>query len=178
MVNGFAKDGALSSKRILSINSKIADLSKNCSKLGVKKIAFADSHSKNNPEFKIYPEHCVRGDWESVLTDEIKESGKYVLIEKNSTNGFIEPEFIKWLEKNNDISHFIIVGNCTDICVQQFSLCLKAYYNMRNEDKDIIVVKDLVETYDLDFHYSELMSLMALYNMSINGINVVSKIIF
>ena len=178
MVNGFTKGGALSSKRILSINSKIADLSKICSKLGIQKIAFADSHSKNNPEFKNYHKHCLKGEWESNITDEIKESGDYLLIEKNSTNGFIEPKFTKWLINNNGINNFIIIGNCTDICIEQFSLCLKAYYNMKNENKNIIVVKDLVVTYNTDFHYSELMSLMSLYNMSANGINIVSKLVF
>lgn len=178
MVNGFTKGGVLSNKRILSINNKIADLSKICSKLGIQKIAFADSHSKNNPEFKNYPKHCLKGEWESNITDEIKESGDYLLIEKNSTNGFIEPKFTKWLINNNGINNFIIVGNCTDICIEQFSLCLKAYYNMKNENKNIIVVKDLVETYNTDFHYSELMSLMSLYNMSANGIDVVSKLVF
>lgn len=178
MVNGFAKGGALSSKRILSINGRIAALSDSCSKLGIEKIAFADSHSENSPEFKVYPKHCVRGDWESLLTDEIIKSGKCVLIEKNSTNGFIESRFLEWLEKNEDIDNFIIVGNCTDICVQQFSLSLKAYYNMKNREKNIIVVKDLVETYDQDFHYSELMSLISLYNMNINGIDIVSTITF
>lgn len=178
MVNGFVKEGALSSERALSINDKIADISKEFSKLNMKKIAFADTHTQNSPEFLSFPVHCIKGDRESKLTDEIAESGNYVLIEKNSTNGLLEPEFLDWLNNNNDIDNFVVVGTCTDLCVQQFSLSLKAYFNMKNLYSRIIVVENLVETYDLDVHFADLMNLMAIYNMSISGIEIVSGIEF
>lgn len=176
MVNGFVKEGALSSERILSINDKIADISKEFSKLNIKKIAFADTHTNISPEFLSFPVHCMKGDKESKLTYEIAASGGYVLIEKNSTNGFLEPEFLDWLSCNEDISNFIVVGTCTDLCVQQFSLSLKAYFNMRNLYSRIVVADDLVETYNLGVHFAGLMNLVAIYKMSINGVEIVSKI--
>lgn len=178
MVNGFVKEGPLSSKRVLSINNYIADLSEKCSKLNIKKVVFADSHKINNPEFLYFPKHCLKGDKESEVTDEIKKTGNYLLIEKNSTNGFLEISFLNWLRENKDMENFIIVGNCTDICIQQFVLSLKSYYNMINKNINIILVKELVETYDSELHYADLVNLTSIYNMSINGINIVSKVDF
>lgn len=54
------------------------------------------------------------------------------MIEKNSTNGFLEPVFAAWLRDNPQIDTYIVTGDCTDICVLQFVLAAKAWHNARN----------------------------------------------
>jgi len=67
-------------------------------------------------------------------------SGNSVIIEKNSTNGFNSDGFRQWLNKNCDeVNNYIVTGCVTDLCVLQFTLSLKAYFNEMNEDKRIIV---------------------------------------
>ena len=116
------------------------------------------------------------GSYEGEIVDEIKEVGGYTLIPKNSTNGFLEEEFQKWFEQNHKIDTFIVTGDCTDICVQQFAIALKTWFNMQNKKARVIVPVDAVETYDFGTHNGDLMNAMALYNMMINGVEVVAGV--
>lgn len=173
MVNGFTREGALKSSRIEELIPEIVRLSKKCDNYGIKKIAFADSHTEASPEFDSYPAHCIDGTSEEKIVDEIQEAGGYDLMPKNSTNGFLEEEFQRWLKENWRVNTFIITGDCTDICIQQFAVTLKAWFNMHNQNSRIIVPVNAVDTYDLGHHNGDLMHVMALYNMITNGIEVV-----
>ncbi len=176
MINGFAREGALHSSRVEGIIPEITKLSRSCEKLHIEKIAFADCHTEASTEFGAYPVHCLQGTSEAEIVDEIKAIGGYKLITKNSTNGFLEEEFQKWLGDNQDKNIFIVTGDCTDICIQQFAITLKTWFNMKSRKSRIIVPINAVETYDVDIHNAQLMNIMALYNMIINGIEVVRNI--
>lgn len=176
MVNGFARKGALKSPRIEDLIPEITELAKSCNDLGIKTLAFADCHTEESPEFEAYPLHCLAGTFEGEIVDEIKEVGGYTLIPKNSTNGFLEEEFQKWLNENQHIDTFIIVGDCTDICIQQFAITLRTWFSLHNQKVRIIVPINAVETYDLGVHSGDLMNVMALYNMMGSGIEVVDYI--
>ncbi|MDF2985079.1 MAG: isochorismatase [Eubacterium sp.] len=176
MINGFAREGALMSSRVEGLIPELVRLSEKCGKLGIAKIAFADSHTEESPEFGAYPVHCLQGTWEAEMVEELKNTGGYKLITKNSTNGFLEKEFQNWLSENANIDTFIVTGDCTDICVQQFATTLKTWFNMQNRASRIIVPVNAVETYDLGVHNGELVNLMALYNMHINGVEIVGAL--
>lgn len=176
MINGFIREGPMMSERVEAIIPEIVELSKKCDKLKIQKIAFADNHTDASPEFDSYPRHCLKGTSESEIVDEIKAAGGYVLIPKNSTNGFLEEAFQKWLNTNEQTDTFIITGCCTDICVQQFAITLKTWFNKNNRYSRIIVPVNAVETYDLGPHDAELTNTMALYNMLINGVEVVKEV--
>lgn len=172
------REGALKSSRVEELIPEITELSKMCDKLEISKLAFADCHIEASPEFDAYPTHCVAGTYEGEIVDEIKEIGGYTLIPKNSANGFLEEEFQKWLKENQQMNIFIITGDCTDICVQQFAITLKTWFNMQNKKVRIIVPVNAVETYDFELHDGDLMNVIALYNMITNGIEVVKAIEF
>lgn len=176
MINGFAREGALKSPRVEELIPEIVKLSENCDKMGIMKLAFADCHTDASPEFGAYPAHCMAGTLEAEVVDEIKEVGGYKLIPKNSTNGFHEEDFRKWLNENPQLDTFIVVGDCTDICIQQFAITLKTWFNMQNKNHRVIVPVNAVDTYDLGTHNGDLVNVMALYNMIINGIEVVKEI--
>lgn len=176
MVNGFVKTGPMSSPRIQTIINPICDLLKQANHHQMEVIAFADCHHPDSIEFNAYPTHCLKGDFESEIVDEIKQSGSYRLIEKSSTNGFLEPEFQHWLTTHPNINQFIIVGDCTDICVEQFAITLKTYFITQNKLTHIIVPMNCVETYDFDVHAGDLMNVIALYKMKMNGIEIVTHI--
>lgn len=176
MVNGFTREGALQSSRIEGIIPEIAALSQSCDDLNIIKLAFGDNHTEASPEFAAYPPHCMEGTTEAEVVDEIKDVGGYKLIPKNSTNGFLEEEFHKWMGENPQINTFIITGDCTDICILQFAVTLKTWFNKKNEMARIIVPLNAVETYDLGLHDGDLVNVMALFNMLINGIELVAAI--
>lgn len=176
MVNGFAGKGALMSPRIRNLIGEIAAISRKCDLLGVFKIAFADSHTADSPEFSSFPAHCLAGTDESEILNELKEIGTYTVIPKNSTNGFLEKGFQEWLQANTQKNTFIIVGDCTDICVLQFALTLKTWFNAQNRISRIIVPVNAVNTYNSENHNGDLTHVMGLLNMHTNGIEIVGGI--
>lgn len=177
MVNGFAVKGSLADKRINKILKPISDLCKKLKNLGIKLIALADCHTKESTELMHFPVHCIKGSFEAKVADEILKVAEPLIIGKNSTNGFFCDDFQKFLSDNKSIDTFIIVGCCTDICVFQLATTLKAYFNSKNKASNIYVVKSLCETYDTELHNGDLMSITTLYNMKINGIEIVNEII-
>lgn len=175
MVNGFVKNGPLASPNTAAINDKIAALVKACEQSGIPVAALADCHTLSSPEFSSFPAHCLEGSEETEITDEIAAFRSVCRIEKNSTNGFLEQDFKTWIKANGS-GTYIIVGCCTDLCVQQLATTLKTYFDQSNRVCRIVVPADLVSTYDLGFHDSALTGIMALYNMSLNGIEICSGI--
>lgn len=172
MINGFANDGALTSPRIKELIHEIVAISKRCDEQGIAKLAFADNHTMDSPEFGAFPPHCLAGTREAELLDELKEIGDYTLIPKNSTNAFMEKGFQDWLAGNPHKNNFIVTGNCTDICILQFTLTLKSWFNGQNRKSRIIVPENAVNTYHSPGHNGDLAHLMALRNMHLNGIEI------
>ncbi|MEW8993672.1 isochorismatase family protein [Clostridium sp.] len=120
---------------------------------------------------------CIANTIESELIEELKVYTKNnKIIKKNSTNGFHAKEFQQWLKENPNINNFIVTGVCTDIYVETFAISFITYFNEINEEKNIIVPMNLVETYDLGMHNADLMNLIGLYKMEINDINIVRYI--
>lgn len=172
MLNGFTREGALMSPRAEGLIQEIVRLAEACDKQQIEKLAFADCHTIGSPEFDAYPQHCLMGSREGEIVDELKEIGGYTLIPKNATNGALEEQFQAWLKDNQHIDTFIIAGVCTDICILQFALTLKCWFNVQNKRVRVIVPVNTVDTYELGQHNGDLMSIMALYNMQINGIEL------
>lgn len=174
MNNGFAKEGPLSSPRVEKIINPIATLGKSLSSKINKVVAFTDTHTENSVELKSYPTHCLSGDKESQVVDEILSIDNMEILPKNSTNGF----FALDMDKYKHLDNFIVVGCCTDICVYQFAVTLKTYFNENNLDKNIIVPMNLVETYDIDMvHSGDFLNTVFLNSMIQNGINVVKEVL-
>lgn len=184
MIIGFAVKGALSSPRIGELISPIAELAARCHALGMPVVAFADTHSPQSEELASYPSHCLRGTEESWLCPEImhaieqNDRGSFTLIEKNSTNGFVEPAFEQWLKDrhHHPISTYLIVGDCTDICISQFALTAKAWHNTRDIPLRVLVPLALNDTYDSPGHPADVMNLFSLAAMRQSGVELCGSI--
>ncbi len=134
---GFAKAGALYSDRIEKLINPISNLAKYALNNGIRVKAFTDYHAEDSIELKAYPKHCMKDTDEWELVEELNLEGIEV-IKKNSTNGFLEENFI--LNKE-EIDNVIIVGDCTDICIYQLAISLRAEFNRVNKDGEIYVKK-------------------------------------
>ncbi|MDF2674955.1 MAG: hypothetical protein K0R09_3223 [Clostridiales bacterium] len=179
MVVGFVHSGALSSPRVAAIANNVSELNKKTT--GYKKIFFLDNHDKDSQEFRYFPAHCIKGTEEAELIPELRtknsEDDNIYYVKKNSTNGFHSKGFQDWLKKyESEVDNYIITGCVTDICVLQFALSLKSYFNEKNINKRVIVPRNCVETYDGGSHDGYLMNLFALYNMHVSGIEIIEKI--
>ena len=169
MVNGFAVEGAMASPRVGLMAGPIAALVRRCREAGIQVVAFADTHAPDSIELESYPPHGLAGTQEARLCREIEEAGPDTVIEKNSTNGFLEPVFAAWLRDNPQIDTYIVTGDCTDICVLQFVLAATAWHNARNRPLRVCLPLPLVETFDAPAHPADLMNLTALSLMRSAG---------
>lgn len=179
MNNGFSRKGALSSSRVENIIHNVENITEKFVNNNHPVYAFTDCHNGDAIEFEDYPVHCVRGTEESELVDELQKFKDNIkLIEKNSTNGFLEDgvdEIIKFLCRDG-YEEFVIIGCCTDICVCNFAMTLKCYINKENQHGKVIVPLEGVETFDSIYHPGDFMNMVALKLMSQNGINLVNNI--
>lgn len=178
MNNGFAKQGPLSSTRVEKIIPNIVENIEVFNKTNNPIIAYTDSHKQDSLEFKSYPIHCLENSYESQLVDEIREFKDIIIIEKSSTNGFLEEESKKYIDDfiSKGYKSCVICGCITDVCVKQFSQTLKAYFNMKNEEVDVVVPVNSVDTYDSPEHNAEIINLFSFYEMKNSGIRVVKEI--
>lgn len=178
MINGFALEGALASERVEQLIEPIAGLLEAAQ--GMKKVFLCDHHLVTSAEFESYLPHAIQGSDEALIVQRLNElqDEQTSVIFKNSTNGMMAPPMQHYLQAHPQIKQYILVGDCTDICVLQFALSLKAYFNEQNEDKAVLVPMALVDTYDLPtaHHGASLMNLFAFYNMKMNGIKLFSDI--
>ena len=177
MVNGFINEGLLISSRVAAIAPEVINIVKNCKEIGIPVVAFVDSHPEKCPEFEVYGVHCQEGSRECEIIDELKAIGGYIVIKKSSSNGFLEPKFQQWLKSHPSITDYVVIGGCTDICILQFCLTLKAHFNRLNRESQIVVPINAVDTYDFGLHQGDLSHIMALNNLSQNGIKVVTGIL-
>ncbi|MGI6568802.1 MAG: cysteine hydrolase family protein [Erysipelotrichaceae bacterium] len=172
MVNGFVKEGPLHDKSILDIVDNINTV---VEKVDGDIIVFEDCHHPDCKEFEAFPPHCLKGDSQSETIDELSylfsHPNYLCTIKKNSTNGIFK--FI-----GNELARegrYYIMGVCSDICVLQFAMSLKALANEMDMAMEIIVVSDAIDTFDGENHDKHEMNELSINLMRSMGIRILTS---
>lgn len=174
MVNGFVNTGALADKKINKITPNIERLIKLAKQKHIPILAFRDCHSENDPEFKLFPKHCVKGTLESELIPELKKYEKdMVIVDKNTTNGFMTQRF-QQIAHVFDFDNVYVVGCCTDICVKGFVESYLKFNKANNRRAKINVIADACYTFDGPDHSAEQTHIQALHEMKNAGANIIN----
>lgn len=190
VIEGFCRIGTLASPRVEAIIEPIVEIFKKAHALGVRNFALPqDSHPEDSPEFKDFPPHCIEGTEEAETVREFKELPFFNLmkvIRKRSTNSGIDTDLNEWLIEKNP-KKIIILGDCTDLCTYHLALHVKLFGNARGRHWEVIVPDNAIATYDLPVdvakkigatpHPGDLLHIIFLYHMKLNGINVVREIV-
>ena len=172
MVNGFIREGVMSSKNIESIIPRIKELILKYKDEGIAFIK--DTHEKDALEFKKFPPHCIKGTTESELVDELKPFEKDALVyEKNSTSTIFSPKFMEYINSMKKLREVIVTGCCSDICVLNLAIPLTNYFDQNNRDVNVCVVKDAIETFDAPLHNAKEYNEMSLKLMKQAGIRII-----
>ena len=153
MVNGFVREGVLHDPKIADIIPRQIELIKEAKHEGKLIVFIKDTHDIDAVEFERFgnTKHCVEGDREAELVDELKEFEKEgVAIHKNSTCFMEAPEFRLLMALQKDLKEFDIVGCCTDICVVNGAIALANYLDQNNRKHVIRVHEDAIATYAED----------------------------
>ncbi len=191
LVRGFCTVGPLASPRVQAIVPRVVALFDALYDHGVRHFLLSqDAHTAESPEFDAFAPHCLKGSEESETVPELLArpfAKHFTLFEKNSLSSTLGTGLIPWLEAHPQVDTFIIVGDCTDLCIYEAAMALRLRANAFNRPRvRVIVPADGVQTYDLPVetaqtlgilpHDGDLLHGIALYLMSLNGIEVVSSL--
>ena len=191
LVVGFCYQGPLSSLRVAGIVPSVVRLLQRAYDLGVRHFLLSqDAHDPDAVEFSAYPPHVMAGTAESETIEELKTlpfSDLFTIIPKNSISPNIGTDLTPWLGAHPEVTTFIIVGDCTDICVYQAAMYLRMRANVLGQGgARIIVPADSVQTYHTSVeaaaelgvlpHDGDLMHRVFLYHMALNAVEIVGHL--
>jgi nicotinamidase-related amidase len=190
VTKGFCSTGPLSSARVGGIVQPIVRLFELAHGMGVRHFVLSqDTHSEDAVEFGSYPPHCVRGTDESATVAELDElpfRDQFLILEKNSIASHLGTNLDAWLDGHPEVTTFLVVGDCTDLCVYQLAMHLRLRANALNRrDVRVILPVDGVDTFDTPVevaqeigampHHGDLLQLVFLYSMAQNGVEIVAE---
>ena len=138
MLNDFLNEGApLEVPAGRKIIPSISKLLKYARSQGWSVLYLCDNHRNSDPEFKIWPAHCVKGTKGAEVVDELKpdlERGE-VIIPKRRYSGFYGTDLDLWLRELG-VKTVILVGILTNICVMYSSA------DASQRGYEVVVLKD------------------------------------
>lgn len=190
LINGFCHEGRLQSDRVKAILDPVTDLMQRAYEQGVRHFVLTqDCHPPDAVEFNDFPVHCVRGTSEAETVPELLAlpcAHLFTVLPKLSISSGIRTGLDGWLEEHPQVTHRIVVGDCTDLCTYQLAMHLKLTGNVRNVSDPVIVPVDCVDTYDVEVEFARDLGIKAhpgeffhdvfLYHMALNGIRVVGSL--
>ena len=157
MLNDFVHE-----KGVLSFPEarKIVPYIKNLIEKDEKIIYLKDEHEFNDKEFKIFPQHAIKGTWGSKIIDELKPSVTDIVIPKNRYSGFFNTNLDSYLKVFNP-SKVTVVGVCTSICV------MDTVGGLRNRDFYVVISSMGVADFDQEMHEMALKRMKNIYGVTI-----------
>ncbi len=190
LINGFCNMGSLASPRIQGVVAPIAELFRRAAAEGVAHmVLLQEAHEPDAQEFAQYPAHGVRGTPEAEAVPELKALpffDQMRVFTKNSIHPAFDTGLEDWLEDHPTVDTFVVVGDCTDLCTYQTAMYLKLRANARQLAQRVVVPENCVQTFDTPLelarqigamaHDGDLLHLIFLYSMALNGIEVVATI--
>lgn len=191
MIVGFCHEGPLASKEVHDIIPSVVNIFTKAHRYGVQHfLMLQDAHPDNAEEFNIYPPHCMKGTEEAENIPEIATlpfANMFTTFEKNAWSPAYDTNLNEWIKNHSEVETFILVGDCTDICVHATAMHLRMQANALQIKRKIIIPANTVATYDMSIkkaqklntlpHPAELFHSMFLYHMALNGMEIVKEII-
>lgn len=133
----------------------IAQLNRFAAANGIPVVSTTDAHTENDPEFAIWPHHCVAGTWgqrkaETTLLDRrvvlpnrkgelALEGARQIVVEKQTVDVFQAPNLTRVIDYLR-CDRAVVYGVVTEICV------LYAVRGLLQAGKQVVVVTDAIET--------------------------------
>ncbi|MCS7312112.1 MAG: cysteine hydrolase [Acidobacteria bacterium] len=83
---------------------------------GVRVVYTMDTHFENDPEWKIWGEHCRYRSWGWEVIEELRPADDDLIVQKNRYDGF----YGTWLDhmlRVWGVHHLVLVGTMSNVCV-------------------------------------------------------------
>ena len=147
MVRGFLEEG-----HPLYCGAKARDIIPNIQRVlekelkqGAKVFYPCDHHKPDDPEFKLFPPHCIEGTPEVELIPELSQYHGEI-IPKRHFSAFYDTSLERKLKELNP-EVIVICGVCTDICV------MHTVADARNRGYEVEIPVDCVASFDNKAHF-------------------------
>ena len=141
MLNGFCREGNLASPRLDTITLRLRDYLQREQEWGADVVFLVDTHTADDPEFAMFPVHCVEGSGEDEIVPELAPvAARGTVVRKHTFSGFRDTDLDVVLARLAP-EVVEVAGVCTDICV------MHTVYDLRLRGYHVVVRRDLVETY-------------------------------
>jgi nicotinamidase-related amidase len=156
MLNGFCRAGNLASARLDTVTPRLREHLAAEEAAGSDIVFLVDTHTPGDPEFAMFPIHCVEGSGEDEIVPELAAfAERGTVVRKHTFSGFHGTELDEVLERlSPDVVE--VAGVCTDICV------LHTVAGLRARGYEVEVRRELVETYDAEGHGADEVNRFAL----------------
>lgn len=179
MNNGFCEKGFLADPKIKRIVPAITKIISYFLRIGEGLFIVNDGHTKNSVELKRFPEHDMIGTEEVRTIKELRIYEKYATrcFTKNSTSAMFAPGVMETLIAMKKLKRIVLVGCCTDICIQNFAVDLRNFFDQNNLDIEIIVPLNAVDTFDNEYHKREEYNELGKRVMENSGVTVVPRLV-
>ena len=183
MIEGFCSTGPLASPRVGAIADGIAQTLSAAYAAGARNLVLLeDSHEANCAEFDAFPPHAIKGTDGANTIPQLRKLpffDELKIFRKNSLSAAYCTEFNEFIAQNPHINTFVVLGDCTDLCVYQLVSHLKLSANEANIRRRVVVPASLVATYDAPGHEGDFYHAMFLRHMQTGlGAQVVRGIKF
>lgn len=137
--------GALYVPGAEKIVAKIAALNQQAFHNGFAVISTVDAHAEDDPEFKIWPHHCVVGTvgQQKCAATLLDKSARQIIIEKQTIDPFSNPKLAETLRELGG-KRYVVYGVVTEICVK------KAVEGLLKSGGRVSVVTDAIRSLSED----------------------------
>ncbi len=119
----------------------ISKLNHYAAERGIPLISTADAHSENDPEFRLWPPHCVVGATGQSKPAETLVGNGQIIVEKQALDVFGNPEFRPLLDRLH-ADRYVVYGVATEHCVRCAAMGLLA------TGKPVTLVTDAIAAVD------------------------------
>ena len=97
--------------------ANVARLNQYAARTGIPLISTVDAHTEADPEFKLWPHHCVAGCLGQRKPQASVVGGGQIILEKQSTDCFTVPRLHSLLAELA-ADRYVVYGVVTEICVR------------------------------------------------------------
>jgi nicotinamidase/pyrazinamidase len=131
--------GALYVPHAERIVPAIAHLNRFAAAHGIPVVSTVDAHAENDPEFAVWPPHCVAGTWgQHKAAPTLLDGTSQIIVEKQTVDVFLAPNLGRVVERLN-ADRYVVYGVVTEICV------LSAVRGLLKTGQPVTLVTDAVE---------------------------------
>jgi len=117
MQNDFVHEkGALRVPTAAATVEPIRSLLERARKAGALVIYTQDWHSSDDPEFRIWPAHCVAGTWGAQIISELSPRPGEITVKKTTYDPFFRTE-LEGILAERGVENLVVVGTVANICV-------------------------------------------------------------